>query len=534
MLVPLLTTAPVVDMLTARDLHRLSGTSRSLHSLLYCHRKTKLRELGAAAEGDGAGAAAARWRYWESCARVATLFPNEERLVREFERCLGQRRGLHALEQTGTEGEILRDATRTFPKDEYFASPRGKDQLADVLRAVATYAPSVGYCQGMNFVAATMLCTAAAASGADGSTASAPDLAPAQAFALLSALVCNLDLRDLWRPGVPQLKLRIFQFDRLLRELCPHLWAHFRRVGLTPDYFASQWFLTLLSINLPRPVLLRVWDVLLAEGWKTVFKVGICLLRALEPKLKEMSLEDLGMLFKTSTGPLALVVASKTTSESWIREAVGLKGVTTRGLVELEGQYVAHILAQQLSDNPDIHGAVAFVDRRVAALVREEIARLDGPTKTDVSVLRARIELTERALRDARDVFLQEAREFNEVQADVEELQEAKRAVLEQIRALSAAVPSVDDEALSPLSAATLEHDFAVLQSKIESVEAQLLVEGTRFGGVLWRTAQAQVDLEEALERKKVFSEQLLVVLEQNELNRTRRMKMLFRELNTG
>jgi len=97
-----------------------------------------------------------------------------------------------------------------------------------------------------------------------------------------------------------------------------------------------------------------------------------------------------------------------------------------QGLLELENLYVAHVLAQQLSESPDIHGAVAFVDRRIAMLVRQEIARLDGPVRADVSVLRRRIEHTERALRDARAVFVMEAREFVEVQADVEELQEAK------------------------------------------------------------------------------------------------------------
>lgn len=103
----------------------------------------------------------------------------------------------------------------------------------------------------------------------------------------------------------------------------------------------------------------------------------------------------------------------------------------------------------------------------------------------------------------------------------MEELQEAKRAVLDQIRALS---ECGDDN----------EEDFTVLQAKVEVVEAQLVIEGARFGGVLWRTTQAQVDLEEALERKKVFSEQLVQIMEQNEQNRTRRMKTLFRELNAA
>jgi len=507
--------APVLAFLELDDVYRAGACCRSWYAAAFAWRKDRLRAHGVPRR--------LRWRYWESCARVDWLFSGTT-VEAEFERCLDGRCGLGALDATGTEGEILRDVTRTFPRDDFFSarSRAGQDMLADVLRATAVFAPGVNYCQGMNYVAAVML-LACRDEGVP-----RPE---ARAFGLLAALVCNLDMRDLWRPGVPQLKLRIFQFDRLLRELQPSLSSHFRSVGLTPDFFASQWFLTLLSINLPRHVLVRVWDSLLTDGWKTVFRVGIHLLRLLEPKLKDMTLEDLGLLFKTPDGPVAasgLPPAAATAGspasaavDEWVRRAVSLKGVSTRALVELESQYVAHILAQQLSDNPDIHGAVAFVDRRVAALVREEISRLDGPVRADVGVLRGRIEHTERALREARDVFVEEAREFIEVQADIEELQEAKRAVLDQIRSLSELGDAHED-------------DFAVLQAKVESVEAQLVEEGARFGGVLWRTAQAQVDLEEALERKKVFSEQLVQIVQQNEAMRTRRMKSLFRELNAG
>ena len=160
------------------------------------------------------------------------------------------------------------------------------------------------------------------------------------------------------------------------------------------------------------------------------------------------------------------------------------------------------------------------MDRRIAALVRQEIARLDGPVRADVNVLRNRIEQTERALKEARAVFILEAREFVEVQADVEELQEAKRAISSQILALA----STDDA----------NGDLPLLQAKVEAIDTQLSKESARFGGVLWRTSQAQIDLEEALERKAVFSEQLRLVLDHNEVSRVERIKALFRELNVG
>ena len=145
---------------------------------------------------------------------------------------------------------------------------------------------------------------------------------------------------------------------------------------------------------------------------------------------------------------------------------------------------------------------------------------MDGPIRNDVTILREKIEQTDRALREARSVFQNEAREFVEIQADLEELMDAKRAIASQTRSLV-------------LSAEALESDFFALQTKILAIENQLLKERERFNGVLWRTIQAQVDLEEHLERKKVFSDQLRLIVERNELTRANRMKTLFRELNS-
>jgi len=153
--------------------------------------------------------------------------------------CLATKRNVRFC----TEGEIARDVTRTFQRVEYFANQQGRDSLANILKAVSVYANVVGYCQGMNYVAAILLMQ---------TSENLPVVnREALVFGLMCGFIFNLDMKDLWRPGVPQLKLRIFQFDRLLQQCKPHLAAHFKQIGLSPDFFASQWFLTLLSYNVP-------------------------------------------------------------------------------------------------------------------------------------------------------------------------------------------------------------------------------------------------------------------------------------------
>jgi hypothetical protein len=70
--------------------------------------------------------------------------------------------GLTALDTEGNEGEILRDMDRTFPRLTSFADPddHGQRILANVLLACKNYHPSVGYCQGMNCVAAILIMAA--------------------------------------------------------------------------------------------------------------------------------------------------------------------------------------------------------------------------------------------------------------------------------------------------------------------------------------------------------------------------------------
>mmetsp|Transcript_11115 Transcript_11115/g.14469 ORF Transcript_11115/g.14469 Transcript_11115/m.14469 type:complete len:304 (-) Transcript_11115:1541-2452(-) len=205
--------------------------------------------------------------------------------------------------------EILRDVTRTFPTHPCFSKTNGTGQtmLFNILKAIATRYPEVGYCQGMNFVVAVILLVAAGSrskqqkqvptaensqfSYADinfdylGARSQVKQILESEVFGLMCAFLENFDMKELWRPCVPQLKLRIYQFGRLLHRKLPDLEAHFSDIGVTPDFFASQWFLTLMSYNLPLDLVVRVWDVLVIDGWKTIFRVGISLLTTFKEDL---------------------------------------------------------------------------------------------------------------------------------------------------------------------------------------------------------------------------------------------------------
>jgi hypothetical protein len=88
-------------------------------------------------------------------------------------------------------------------------------------------------------------------------------------FWTLAAFIGSLHggtMRGLWSPGVPQLPLCIFQFSLLLGKHLPRLHSHFKHVGLSLDFFVSQWFLTLYSYTLPMHIVVQVWNVFITDG----------------------------------------------------------------------------------------------------------------------------------------------------------------------------------------------------------------------------------------------------------------------------
>jgi hypothetical protein len=56
--------------------------------------------------------------------------------------------------------------------------------------------------------------------------------------------------------------------------------------------------MTLFACFLPYQMLPQIFDMFLAEGWKAIFRVGISLLKELEPTLSQMDMTDMCMYFR--------------------------------------------------------------------------------------------------------------------------------------------------------------------------------------------------------------------------------------------
>ena len=222
-----------------------------------------------------------------------------------------------------TDWVTRRDLARCVQNTAYvslFAEEQGLGQvmLGRILSAVAGACPDVGYCQGMNYLAAAMILgrlPVEITGGIEGIPAGSEDVQVnheerkdagggrksliadiiktftadsrvlyeedrLQAEFDVYMLIRKLELRGskfsmvgMWEIGTPNMKLKVYQLDSIMRWAVPRLHKHFGELGFTPEILVSQWFMTHFSYTLPLKLLLRLWDYTFLAGWPGIYRV---------------------------------------------------------------------------------------------------------------------------------------------------------------------------------------------------------------------------------------------------------------------
>jgi TBC1 domain family member 10 len=155
----------------------------------------------------------------------------------------------------------------------------GQAALRNVLSAFAVYDPSVGYCQGMAFVAGLLLTY----------------MPEEDAFWMLVALLHGprYGLAGMYSPGLPRFMEVMHIFSLLCAKRLPRLTAHFAENGVDHAMYASQWFITVFTYSFPFDLVTRIWDLFLFEGWTAVYRAALAVLQANEADLLRMDFDEL-------------------------------------------------------------------------------------------------------------------------------------------------------------------------------------------------------------------------------------------------
>ncbi|KAI9823862.1 MAG: hypothetical protein M1826_007608 [Phylliscum demangeonii] len=206
---------------------------------------------------------------------VSMAGAHDQLLEEQFEQLSG--------ESSPYENIIDKDIGRSFPTIDMFKDPDGEGQrkLARVLKCFSLYDQEIGYCQGLSFLVGPLLM----------------HMDDRDSFCILVRLMEHYDLRACFLPDLSGLHLRIYQFRHLLAQHLPKVAARLEELQVDPA-FVSQWFLSFFAVTCPLPMLLRVYDVIFAEGAsETLMRVALALMRRNQAKILACSeLDDVMQL----------------------------------------------------------------------------------------------------------------------------------------------------------------------------------------------------------------------------------------------
>ncbi|CAN6472143.1 unnamed protein product [Victoria cruziana] len=166
--------------------------------------------------------------------------------------------------------QIDHDLPRTFPSHPWLDTPEGHASLRRVLVGYSFRDSDVGYCQGLNYVAALLLLVMKTEE---------------DAFWMLATLLENVLVNDCYTDNLSGCHVEQRVFKDLLSKKCPRIAGHLEAMGFDVSLVATEWFLCLFSKSLPSETTMRVWDVLFNEGVNVLFRVALAIFKMKEEEL---------------------------------------------------------------------------------------------------------------------------------------------------------------------------------------------------------------------------------------------------------
>ncbi|CAK7224936.1 hypothetical protein SBRCBS47491_005723 [Sporothrix bragantina] len=224
-----------------------------------------------------------RAKVWAECTGATSL-----RVPGMYDDLVADRGGADSDEETDNNGngqprhhhedradvvaQIQADIYRTLTDNIFFREGPGTAKLNEVLLAYARRNPDVGYCQGMNLIAANLLLV----------TPSAED-----AFWLLASIIETILPVGYYDHSLAGSRADQQVLRAYVADVLPRLSAHFDALSIDLETMTFQWFLSVFTDCLSAEVLFRVWDVVfcLNDGSVFLFQVALALLKLNEAAL---------------------------------------------------------------------------------------------------------------------------------------------------------------------------------------------------------------------------------------------------------
>lgn len=168
--------------------------------------------------------------------------------------------------------QIEMDINRTLTDNIFFRKGPGVAKLNEVLRAYARRNPEVGYCQGMNLIAANLLLIMPSAE---------------ETFWILVSIIEKILPRGYYDHSLMASRADQQVLRQYVALVLPKLSEHLDYLSIELEALTFQWFLSVFTDCLSAEALFRVWDVVLCtnDGSTFLFQVALALLKLNEPQL---------------------------------------------------------------------------------------------------------------------------------------------------------------------------------------------------------------------------------------------------------
>lgn len=249
----------------------------------------KLKERGRKGIPEGM-----RGMVWPIIAGVSNFKMGRENLYKDLLSKLDKKDFI----ETKEEEVIIRDLHRTFPKNMVFMTRLGEGQRAlyRILMCYAAYNKKTGYVQGMGFLAALFLTY----------------MNEENSFWMLACIMEKYGLQEVYEPGFPGLKKKLYIFLGLTRKFFPKLYLNLKRKEVYPTMYASQWFFTYFTNTFPFEIVVRIIDCLLLEGEKIIFRIALAIFKLKNDQImKEKGFETTMEVLKNVTHNIDIDVLLK-------------------------------------------------------------------------------------------------------------------------------------------------------------------------------------------------------------------------------
>lgn len=164
--------------------------------------------------------------------------------------------------------EIEQDSRHTFPDHPWLCTPEGQSALNRVLMAYSMHNDKVGYVRSMNAAVALMLVVL--------------DRSEENAFWVLATIVEDTLFPGTFSRNLEGCQVEMKALDELISDKLPRLAAHFQVIEMDISLLATDWYLGLYATSFPAETVCRIWDALLLEGPKILFRVALAMLKVYE------------------------------------------------------------------------------------------------------------------------------------------------------------------------------------------------------------------------------------------------------------